>query len=55
MKTSPWDPNENLPKDYAKIFKVGEREWDAVSRRLAAGEEEGVEVCSFQSPIYSCS
>jgi pre-rRNA-processing protein TSR1 len=44
MKTSPWDPDENLPRDYAKIFKVGEREWDAVGLRLSGGMEEGVEV-----------
>jgi pre-rRNA-processing protein TSR1 len=44
MKTSPWDPDENLPRDYAKIFKVGEREWDAVGRRLSGGIEDGVEV-----------
>jgi pre-rRNA-processing protein TSR1 len=43
FRTSPWDPYENLPVDYAKIF--GFEDYDKTGRRvLREGREVGVEV-----------
>ena len=42
-RTSPWDPNENLTRDYAKIWRVGKSEWEGLSRRRLEGTG-GVEV-----------
>lgn len=43
FRTSPWDPYENLPVDYAKIF--GFEDYDKTGRRvLREGKEVGVEV-----------
>lgn len=51
LRTSPWDPYENLPQEYARIFEFEEfkRTERDVSR---AAEIEGVEVCLAHPPPH---
>ncbi|CDZ97146.1 Uncharacterized conserved protein [Phaffia rhodozyma] len=45
FRTSPWDPYENLPVDYAKIF--GFKDYERTGKRvIKEGKEVGVEVGS---------
>ena len=44
FRTSPWDPIENLPEDYAKIFQF-ENFYATGKRILRQGRESGVKVC----------
>jgi pre-rRNA-processing protein TSR1 len=52
FRTSPWDPYENLPVDYAKIF--GFEDYDKTGRRvLREGREVGVPV-STSGSVSTC-
>lgn len=53
FRTSPWDPFENLPRDYARIFQFEDFKRTERGIRRRADQELGVvEVCSTYS-IYS--
>lgn len=41
LRTSPWDPYENLPKDYAKIFQFEDYRRTERAVRRSAEEETG--------------
>ncbi|KAG8590164.1 hypothetical protein GDO81_006660 [Engystomops pustulosus] len=46
FRTSPWDPKENLPRDYARIFQFHDffRTRKRIFKELAADENEGAMV-----------
>jgi pre-rRNA-processing protein TSR1 len=49
FRTSPWDPFENLPIDYARIFQF--EDYERTKRRVRRqAEEEGVSVSIETSP-----
>jgi pre-rRNA-processing protein TSR1 len=51
FRTSPWDPYENLPVDYARIFQF--ENFSATQRRIEReGREQGVKVGSFLLAIF---
>jgi hypothetical protein len=48
FRTSPWDPYENLPIDYAKIFQF--ENYQGTKRRIERdGVEQGVKVSAISS------
>jgi pre-rRNA-processing protein TSR1 len=47
FRTSPWDPYENLPIDYAKIFQF--ENYQGTKRRIERdGVEQGVKVSQVE-------
>jgi pre-rRNA-processing protein TSR1 len=42
FRTSPWDPYENLPVDYARIFQF--EDYERTKRKVRKQAEEGVAV-----------
>jgi pre-rRNA-processing protein TSR1 len=42
FRTSPWDPYENLPVDYARIFQF--ENYEGTRKRIEREAREGVEV-----------
>ena len=46
FRTSPWDPFENLPRDYARIFQFEDfKRTERAVRRRAEHEIGAVQVC----------
>jgi hypothetical protein len=48
FRTSPWDPYENLPVEYAKVFQF--ENWNGTRKRVETeGKEGGVRVSRVES------
>uniref|UniRef100_A0A8D2IY21 Pre-rRNA-processing protein TSR1 homolog n=1 Tax=Varanus komodoensis TaxID=61221 RepID=A0A8D2IY21_VARKO len=56
FRTSPWDPQENLPRDYARIFQFQDfsRTRKHVFRQLEQEESDGAEVGCYVT-LHICS
>ncbi|XP_048375425.1 pre-rRNA-processing protein TSR1 homolog [Sphaerodactylus townsendi] len=56
FRTSPWDPNENLPRDYARIFQFQDffQTRKHVFRQLKKEEDDGVAVGRYVT-LHICN
>jgi pre-rRNA-processing protein TSR1 len=45
FRTSPWDPKESLPEDYAKVFQVGD--WRAARKQALKSFDGGADVGEY--------
>ena len=53
FRTSPWDPYEQLPLEYARTFMFAN--WKSMAKRMVQrAQEEGVEVCFRHLAISQC-